>query len=114
MSIYDKQQIDIVGIKDNRVVLVITDPLEWTDNKQQDEEHLLLLQEKLNSHLGSYENGELAEKYPQAKDKPLQITIVGKYCLNKKGIWFINQVRKALKNTDLDITIHFEWADIKD
>ena len=114
MSILDKQKIDIIGIQDNQLVMIICDHLEWTDNDSEDDEHLLLLQDKLNCYLGSYENGEIFQKYPNSNNKPLKIIIAGQYCLNKKGIWFINQVREKLKSLKLDIKLVFEWYDYRE
>ena len=61
MSVENKGIIDIASIDENgNVVLTISDHLEWdTEN-----EHLLILQDKINSYLGVIESGALYAKYP--------------------------------------------------
>jgi hypothetical protein len=48
----------------NLVTLTITDHLAWGDDQ-----HLLLLQQKLNTYLAFIESGEIHATYPAAKDK---------------------------------------------
>lgn len=71
MSITETKVVDIIAVPEwepENVILVITDHLEWGDKAQQGE-HLLLLQEKINSYVAFIESGELLESYPPAKDK---------------------------------------------
>lgn len=63
MSMTETNVVDIIAVPDwepENVVLVITDHLEWGDKAQQGE-HLLLLQEKMNTYIASIESGELLE-----------------------------------------------------
>jgi len=53
MSITETKVVDIIAVPEwepDNVVLVITDHLEWGDKAQQGE-HLLLLQEKINTYI---------------------------------------------------------------
>ena len=80
MSIEDKNLIDVISIdKQGILVLTISDHLEWDDKN----EHLLLLQDKINSYMDFIENGQLAESYPEKADKKIMIQIVFKYYPNK-------------------------------
>lgn len=56
MSILDANVVDIVGVDPAKGIarLIITDHLEWTSPVQ---EHLFLLQEKINSYLRFLEGG---------------------------------------------------------
>ena len=77
MSIDQTNVVDAIGV-DNAtgdVVLTIADHLEWTGS---DNEHLLLLQEKLNTYLSFVESGELLEAYPDAKGRTVLIDVVCK------------------------------------
>lgn len=63
MSMTETNVVDIIAVPDwepENVVLVITDHLEWGDKAQQGE-HLLLLQEGMNTYIASIESGELLE-----------------------------------------------------
>ncbi|MGO8134287.1 DUF6572 domain-containing protein, partial [Rhizobium ruizarguesonis] len=57
MALDETNVIDAIGVDKatGELVLTITDHLEW---KGSDSEHLLLLQEKLNTYLGFVESGE--------------------------------------------------------
>ena len=69
MSVDQTNKIDFVSVaKDNsHVLLSITDHLDW---ETEEGEHLLLLQEKLNTYLHFIESGKLVETFPQADDLP--------------------------------------------
>ncbi len=87
MSITESKVIDIIVVPEgepDNVVLVITDHLEWGDKSQQGE-HLLLLQEKINTYIAFIESGELLESYPPAKGKNPKIRINGLYELPEQG-----------------------------
>lgn len=93
MSVEDKNVIDIITIdKQGVLVLTISDHLEWNDEN----EHLLLLQEKINSYLDFIENGQLAERYPDKADKKIMIQVVFKYYPNKTAEEFLAIVKRFL------------------
>ena len=73
MSIEDPNVIDFVSLDQNgNVFLTISDHLEW----DADNEHLLLLQEKINSYLSSIESGDIYKKYPKAKGLKIIINLM--------------------------------------
>ncbi|WP_044618999.1 DUF6572 domain-containing protein [Gynuella sunshinyii] len=74
MSIEDQDSVDVIAVNENGiVVLTILDHLEW------DDEHLYLLQEKINTYLAFIESGEVYETYPNSKGKEFKINVVCKY-----------------------------------
>ena len=77
MSIEQTDKVDFLSIEKqtNMVKLTISDHLGW--NKEN--EHLLLLQEKINTYLRFIESGELFDVYPEAKGKKILIYIASKY-----------------------------------
>ena len=112
MSIYDTNVIDFIAIQGNKVSLVLTDHLEWTDNDQVDKDHIQLLQSKINKYIAFYESGEIFVKKPESKDKYIAIVIEAKHCLNKIGAEFISFVRNSLANSDCNkLSLEFIWAD---
>ena len=77
----------------NVVVLTITDHLKW-DNEN---EHLLVLQDKINTYLGTIESHELYEKYPKAIDKNICIRIVSFHEPNYDGLIFLERVKEIIE-----------------
>lgn len=89
MSIDQTGVVDAIGVDDSsgEVVLTITDQFEWGDN-----EHLLMLQEKLNTYLSFVESGEILDTYPDSKGRNVLISLVCKYPPDENGLGFLNQV----------------------
>ncbi len=71
MSVTNPKVIDFWGISKeapNDLLLVMTDHLEWGDKAEQGE-HLLVLQEKINSYIAFIESGEIYTEIPGAYGK---------------------------------------------
>lgn len=93
MPVDDLKVVDIVSIDlDGNVVLTISDHLEW-DLKN---EHILILQKKLNAYLSFIESGELYESYSNAKDRKIIIQLAIKYLPDETGRKFIQLVKEFL------------------
>ena len=92
MSIEKTETIDFIGIDKERgeVSLTISDHLEWDDN------HLFILQEKLNYYIAFIESGELFEVYPDSKNRNISIVIMCKYSPNPAGMDFLEKARLIL------------------
>jgi hypothetical protein len=103
MSVEDKNKIDSISTnKENEVVLTISDHLKWDDNN----EHLLILQEKINSYLDFLENGQIDESYSSAVDKKIMIQIVFKYLPSKTGEEFLEKVDELIKRNGYDFNFY--------
>jgi hypothetical protein len=65
MPVDDLSVIDFVAISATKddAILVISDHLEWDEKN----EHLLILQSKINAYMEGIENGSLYDAYPDAK-----------------------------------------------
>ncbi|MGE8143801.1 DUF6572 domain-containing protein [Pseudomonas frederiksbergensis] len=103
MSIVETKVVDIIAVPEwepDHVILVITDHLEWGDKSQQGE-HLLLLQEKINTYIAFIESGQLLEAYPPSKGKLPIIRINGLYELPEQGEAFIDRVTEVLKGVGI-------------
>ena len=61
-----------------------------------DSEHLLLLQEKLNSYLAFIESGEIYESYPRAMGRQLVIDLVLKHSPSVEGFGTSSWRRSSL------------------
>ena len=95
MTIEEKQKIDVISISEDETtaIMTISDHLSW----EKEEEHLLLLQNKINVYLGTIENGEIYEVYPLSKNKKFTIRIYAKYDLTENAKQFIDKVRGILE-----------------
>lgn len=99
MSVEDKSIIDIVSTDlSGNVILTISDHLEWDDEN----EHLLILQEKVNAYLGAIETGELFKKYPKAEGKNIVIRIIALNEPNEDGFVFLDRAKGILNSAGYD------------
>jgi len=102
MSILDANVVDIVGVDPDKGIarLIISDHLEWTDPV---EEHLLLLQEKINGYLRFLEGGELEQHYPNSKGCKREIQIAMKYEPSPEALRFVGKARKIVQGAGFDL-----------
>ncbi len=102
MSIEQTDTVDFIGVNEpeNEVVLTISDHLEWGTDAGN---HLLLLQDKINTYLSFIESGELLESYPDANGRKAVINIVGQYPLNQEAENFIGQVKPIVSNAGMSL-----------
>lgn len=99
MGIVNDKIVDAVSVDLNgNVVLTISDHLEWDVNN----EHLLLLQDKINAYLSFIETGQLYEQYPNAKGRNVVIQLVLKYLPSEDGRKFIQTSKEILLENNYD------------
>ena len=97
MSIEDPQVVDFISTASEKVVvLTVSDHLEW------DKEHLLKLQEKINTYLSFIESGEIYESYPEATGKTIKIEIVCKHEPDSESVLFLLQCNEIIKQAGFD------------
>lgn len=92
MSIEQTKSVDYIGIdkKTGSVVLTITDHLQWVENES---DHLLMLQDKINSYLGFIESEEIWETCPEVRNQKVVISIVGKFPLSLEAKEFVKRAK---------------------
>ena len=97
MSIDQIDKIDVVNIDTNSgdVWLTISDHLSWD---QEEGEHLLLLQNKLNAYLRFIESGEVFVKFPEARGRKVVINLVGKFLLSDQANLFFTKARTTVND----------------
>lgn len=101
MPVDDLTVIDFVSLDLNgNAVLTIGDHLEWDENN----EHLFILQSKINVYLDAIENGSLYEAYPNAKNRNIIIQVAAKYEPNEVGVVFLERTEKTLKTAGYDFS----------
>jgi len=95
MAVDNKNVIDLISIDKNDVaILTIVDHLEWDSEN----EHLMILQDKINGYLSAIESHELYEKYPKAIDKKICIRIVSFQEPNHDGLIFLERTKEIIEN----------------
>ena len=102
MAVDNPNMIDAVGTHRERgdVVLSISDHLPWDESNN----HLAILQVKLNRYFDFIEDGQLAQEYPIAKPcVPVRIEVVFKYSPSHAGLQFLNQVREVAEKAGWQI-----------
>ncbi len=105
MSISETEKIDFIGLdpQSSDVILAISDHLDW---REAPDEHLLLLQEKLNAYLRFAESGEVYSHVPLSTSRKVRFRVVGKYPLSDAAKKFYVLAEKSIK--DAGFTLTFE------
>jgi hypothetical protein len=96
MSVDQIGVVDLVGVdrETGEVILTISDHLDWHESLQ----HQSKLQEKINTYLAFVESGEIFRKYPDARDRQVIISVVGKHEPDANGREFLSRVKSTLKH----------------
>ncbi|SMB79804.1 conserved hypothetical protein [Hymenobacter roseosalivarius DSM 11622] len=106
MSIEQTDTIDIITISpEGELVLTISDHLSW-----EEDEHLSLLEDKINTYLEFLEGEQLLEEYPAAKEHPLVINVALQFEPPEQAIHFLTQAMKVIT----DAGIGFHWRVVSD
>ncbi|MDB5309776.1 MAG: hypothetical protein JWO38_3978 [Gemmataceae bacterium] len=105
MAVDNPNVIDFIGTAQSsgQVALTIADHLPWDEAN----EHLGILQAKINRYLEFIESGQLAEEYPNAKPGVLvRIEVVCKYQPSRGGERFLDLARREIKTAGWG----FSWS----
>lgn len=102
MSVDQTHVVDAMGIDSQTgdMVLTIVDHLEWSVSGK---DHLLLLQEKLNSYLSFVESGEILQAYPDAGGRSIVIDVVCKYTLTEPATQFFAQAEPIVQEAGMKL-----------
>jgi len=109
MSVEDLKTIDCIGIPidaPHEVNLGISDHLDWDVSF---DEHLYMLQEKINTYLGFIESGEIYQSFPpptQTTKKVIEIFF--KHQPPSRANPFLNHVTDYLKELGIELTMKVE------
>lgn len=98
MSITNPTVIDIWAIPKSApdsLLLIMVDPLEWGDEAAHSE-HLLLLQEKINTYITFIESEEIYREIPDARGRQLMIRVLGLHELPEQVDWFFKRIGELL------------------
>lgn len=103
MSIEQRDRVDAIGLDpaSGKVILTISDHLDWDD----EEAHLVALQEKMNAYLRFVESGELRTAYPDAVGRTPVIDVVGRVEPSRLAVQFFDRVRPILNSAGIELRI---------
>jgi hypothetical protein len=100
VSIEQLDVVDIVSIdKTGHVVLTISDHLDWSNTVA----HQTALQAKFNKYLAFVESGEILERYPDAKGRPVVIKVVFKHRPDQEGWRFLTRARDVIESAGFSL-----------
>ena len=105
MSVVDTEQVDFMGIHytdKTRLCLAITDHVDWED----EDFHLELLQEKINSYLQFILEEQYRERYPKKIFRSFEILIAFQEEIPEKCLELLSIAEKELKNMGMNITFN--------
>lgn len=81
------------------VVLTIADHLNWHDSAS----HQHALQTKFNAYLAFVESGEVFQRYPESKGRPIAFKVVFKYRPDKEGQEFLAKAREVIEKAGFEL-----------
>lgn len=104
MTIEQENVIDIIAVNEEKkyISLIISDHLEWDEEN----EKLLLLQNKINSYLAYIETGQIYEQYPDSKGLDFHIVLTCMYEPSSEGLKFLRLVTPIVEEAGF----YFEWS----
>jgi hypothetical protein len=102
MSLDKIEVIDAVGTEKNSdiVVLNLFDAWDWGDER----EHLIALQDKINTYLAFVESGQIYEDYPTAAGKALRIDVITRYPVPDAALAFLEKAAAVASQLNIAIT----------
>jgi hypothetical protein len=102
VTIEQRDIVDFVGTNaEGKAVLTISDHLPW----EQMGEHLHCLQEKLNTYLRFIESGEIYDKFPTMRNRPIAIDVVLKHPAPQGAQWFFTKASGAIANAGFTLSV---------
>ena len=110
MGLEDLHKVDAIGVErdSGAVVLTIADHWDWNDERQ----HLIALQDKLNLYIQFIESGELIEAYPEASGRMVRIDIIGRWPLPTGAKDFVALAASFAQEMSITIrTLHYPGQD---
>lgn len=104
MSISESNIVDMIGTvaEANMVVLSVSDHLKWDELEG---EHLVLLQEKINTYVRFMESGEIYNSFPDAKGKSLAIRVYFQHEPSQMAQKFISKAEIVLREAGIELQV---------
>lgn len=105
------EQLDVVDVistdkETGYVLLTISDHLDWSNSIQ----HQTVLQAKFNKYLAFVESGEILERYPDAKGRPIAFKVVFKFRPDPAGQQFLVKAKEVVESAGFSL-LHEVFAE---
>lgn len=102
MSVENPAVVDFISIdpQTDEIVLTIADHLPWDEGH----EHLLALQQKLNTYLSFIESGELLASRPEATGRRVRIILMHREALTPMAARFLDSARATITEAGFALT----------
>lgn len=106
MSVIDKNVIDGMAFdeKENTLIMEIYDHLSSEDMDEY--EHLMMLQDKLNTYLDFFESGQYLDSYPGIIVKEVSLNIHFKYDITDNFTKFLDFVTNKLADSIFNVYVY--------
>lgn len=108
MAIDNSEVIDGIAYEGNKLILQIYDHLEFDDEFDDEivQDHLFMLQDKLNAYIWFVDSKQYEETYPDAKLSVFEIQIKFKYQPSDFCIQYLSHVNDKLSS--MNISVEYE------
>jgi hypothetical protein len=102
MTVDQTGVVDFLGVDktSGEVNLTISDHFVWDENEG---EHLLLLQEKINFYLAFILDGQLHTDFPHLQNKPVTIRLFGAYPLSEQAQRFFDLAKGRIEEAGVQL-----------
>ena len=102
MTVEQTKVVDLIGIdrSSGEAVLTIADHLEW----DAPDDHLLMLQAKINCYIAFIESGEIHDSYPQSRGRNSRIHIAFKHPLSAVATDFLESARVVCQSANIELS----------
>ena len=106
MSIIETNKIDAMSMsKDGQgLMLMLADHLDWNN----EQEHLILLQGKINAYLGFIESNQYSETYPDTAFEYYVIEVSSKYKAPENCLKFFEVINTQLREYKIQVVLSEE------
>ena len=103
MSVRDVDIVDYVYLEDDTQtpVLVVSDPLSWVP--PEDEDHLELLREKLNSQIAFVDSGQISSIWQPYSGGLVRVEVVARHALNQAAREFYAAAARVMAKSNMDL-----------
>jgi hypothetical protein len=103
MSVQEIDIVDYVYLEDETQtpVLVVSDPMTW--RPPEDEDHLELLREKLNSQIAFVESGQIGSIWAPYSGGIVRVEVVARHALNAAAKEFYSVAARVMRKSNMDL-----------
>jgi hypothetical protein len=102
MSVHETDTVDYIYLEDasDEPVLVVSDPLGWTPPEE--EPHIELLTEKLNTQIAFVNSGQIVQVWPEFRDgKVVWVEVAGRCALSARAEDFYHHAGRVLAEANM-------------